>query len=79
MIYATMPDVSKSDLQKIISYLDEAAKLYNALPEQTVTTNDGKVNLFRLCRVRPGWGEARCKCRAYMICQLISKLKLKIK
>lgn len=29
-----MPDICKSDLQKTISYLDEAAKLYDALPMQ---------------------------------------------
>ena len=29
-----MPDICKTDLQKAISYLDEAAKLYNALPMQ---------------------------------------------
>lgn len=29
-----MPDICKSDLQKAISYLDEAAKLYDALPMQ---------------------------------------------
>lgn len=29
-----MPDVCKTDLQKAISYLNEAAKLYDALPMQ---------------------------------------------
>ena len=29
-----MADVCKTDLQKVISYLDEAAKLYEALPMQ---------------------------------------------
>ena len=29
-----MADVCKSDLQKVISYLTEAAKLYDALPMQ---------------------------------------------
>nr|DAM61239.1 MAG TPA: hypothetical protein [Caudoviricetes sp.] len=29
-----MADVCKTDLQKVISYLDEAAKLYDALPMQ---------------------------------------------
>lgn len=29
-----MPDISKTDLQKTISYLDEAMKLYDALPMQ---------------------------------------------
>lgn len=29
-----MPDICKTDLQKAISYLDEAAKLYDALPMQ---------------------------------------------
>lgn len=29
-----MPDICKTDLQKTISYLDEAAKLYAALPMQ---------------------------------------------
>lgn len=46
-----MPDICKTDLQKTISYLDEAAKLYEALPMQ------------------------KCKCRAHMIRQLLSKLK----
>lgn len=49
-----MPDICKTDLQKVISYLDEAAKLYDALPMQ------------------------KCKCRAYMINQLTTKLKTKI-
>lgn len=49
-----MADVCKTDLQKVISYLDEAAKLYNALPMQ------------------------KCKCRAYMITQLINKLKTRL-
>ena len=29
-----MADICKSDLQKVISYLNEAAKLYDALPMQ---------------------------------------------
>lgn len=29
-----MADIFKTDLQKAISYLDEAAKLYDALPMQ---------------------------------------------
>lgn len=29
-----MADVCKTDLQKVIFYLDEAAKLYDALPMQ---------------------------------------------
>ena len=29
-----MADICKTDLQKVISYLDEAAKLYDALPMQ---------------------------------------------
>jgi len=29
-----MPDICKTDTQKAISYLDEAAKLYDALPMQ---------------------------------------------
>lgn len=29
-----MPDICKTDLQKVVSYLDEAAKLYDALPMQ---------------------------------------------
>ncbi len=29
-----MADVCKTDLQKVISYLNEAAKLYDALPMQ---------------------------------------------
>ncbi len=49
-----MADICKSDLQKVISYLDEAAKLYDALPMQ------------------------KCKCRAYMINQLTTKLKSKL-
>lgn len=49
-----MPDICNSDIQKIVSYLDDAAKLYDALPMQ------------------------KCKCRAYMINQLIVKLKSKI-
>ena len=45
----------KTDLLKVISYLNDAAKLYDALPMQ------------------------KCKCRAYMIDKLASKLKAKIK
>lgn len=74
-----MADVCKTDLQKVISYLDEAAKLYDALPMQTIPTSEGKdVSLLKLCRVRQGWGEAKCKCRAYMINQLTNKLKSKL-
>lgn len=29
-----MPDICKTDLQKMVSYLDDAAKLYDALPMQ---------------------------------------------
>lgn len=29
-----MADICKTDLQKVISYLDEAARLYDALPMQ---------------------------------------------
>ena len=29
-----MADLCKTDLQKVISYLDEAAKIYDALPMQ---------------------------------------------
>lgn len=29
-----MPDISKTDLHRAISYLNEAAKLYDALPMQ---------------------------------------------
>lgn len=29
-----MPDISKTDLQKAIAYLDDAADLYDALPMQ---------------------------------------------
>lgn len=49
-----MIDVSNADLTKVISYLEDAAKLYNALPMQ------------------------KCKCRAHMITQLLTKLKQKI-
>lgn len=49
-----MAEICKTDLQKTISYLDEAAKLYDALPMQ------------------------KCKCRAYMIKQLTTKLKNKL-
>lgn len=45
----------KTDLLKVISYLNDAAKLYDALPMQ------------------------KCKCRAYMMYKLVSKLKAKIK
>lgn len=74
-----MADICKTDLQKVIAYLDEAAKLYDALPMQTIPTSEGKVSLFKFCRVRPGWGKAKCKCRAHMINQLTNKLKNKIK
>lgn len=74
-----MPDVCKTDLQKVISYLDEAQKLYDALPMQTIPTSEGKdVSLLKLCRVRQGWGEAKCKCRAHMIRLLTNKLKAKL-
>lgn len=73
-----MPEVCKTDLQKAISYLDEVAKLYDALPMQTIPTSEGKVSLLKLCRVRPGWGKAKCKCRAHMIRLLTTKLKNKL-
>lgn len=44
-------EICKTDMQKIITYLDDAAKLYDVLPMQ------------------------KCKCRAYMITQLITKIK----
>lgn len=47
-------EVSKTDLQKTISYLTDAAKLYEAIPMQSM------------------------KCRAHMIRQLCSKLKIKL-
>lgn len=31
-----MADVCKTDMQKVISYLDDAAKLYDALPMQSM-------------------------------------------
>lgn len=31
-----MPDICKTDLQKAISYLDDSAKLYDALPMQSM-------------------------------------------
>mgnify|MGYP004623061607 FL=1 len=34
LIRMTMADLCKTDLQKVISYLDEAAKIYDALPMQ---------------------------------------------
>ena len=48
-----MISISNADLLKTISYLEDAAKLYSALPMQ------------------------KCKCRAHMITQLLTKLKLK--
>jgi hypothetical protein len=48
-----MISISNADLIKIISYLEDATKLYNALPMQ------------------------KCKCRAHMITQLLTKLKTK--
>lgn len=75
-----MPEICKTDIRKAISYLDEAAKLYDALPMQTIPTFHGKeVSLLKLCRVRPGLGKAKCKCRAHMIRLLTEKLKSKIK
>lgn len=47
-------EISKTDLNNVIKYLEEAAKLYDALPMQ------------------------KCKCRAYMINQLTTKLKSKL-
>lgn len=49
-----MIEISNTDLTKVISYLEDAAKLYQALPMQ------------------------KCKCRAHMITQLLTKLKQKI-
>lgn len=75
-----MPDICKTDILKAISYLDEAAKLYDALPLQTIPANLGKeVNLLKICRIRPGLGKAKCKCRAHMMRLLTEKLKSKIK
>lgn len=34
LIRMTMADLCKTDLQKVISYLNEAAKIYDALPMQ---------------------------------------------
>lgn len=48
-----MIEISNTDLTKIISYLEDATKLYSALPMQ------------------------KCKCRAHMITQLLTKLKIK--
>lgn len=74
-----MPDICKTDLLRTISYLEEAAKLYEALPTQTITTSEGKVvSLLKVCRLRERWAEGKCRCRAYMINQLIHKLKSKI-
>lgn len=47
-------EISKTDLQKVIAYLNDAAKFYEALPMQSM------------------------KCRAHMIRQLCSKLKIKL-
>lgn len=46
-------EVCKTDMQKVLKYLEDAARLYAALPMQS------------------------CKCRAYMIEQLITKLRRK--
>lgn len=48
-----MIEISNTDLAKVVSYLEDAAKLYSALPMQ------------------------KCKCRAHMIIQLLTKLKTK--
>lgn len=47
-------DIPKTDLQKIILYLGDAAKLYEALPMQ------------------------KCRNRAWMINQLIQKIKKRL-
>ena len=74
-----MPDVCNTDLLKVISYLDEAAKLYDALSIQTIPTDKGKViSLFKLCRLRSGLGKGKCRCRSHMIRQLVIKLKSKL-
>lgn len=49
-----MANVCNTDLKKVISYLNDAARVYDALPMQ------------------------KCKCRAYMINQLTTKLKSKL-
>lgn len=39
-----MADVCKSDLQKVISYLNDAAKLYDALPMQSMKCRAHMIN-----------------------------------
>lgn len=76
-----MAEVSNTDLRTAIKYLEDATKLYDALallPMQTVPKNEGKAEKYRLCRVMPGLGRAKCNCRSHMIKQLIIKLKNKL-
>lgn len=53
-----MPDITKTDLQKVITYLDDATRLYGALAVLPMQ---------------------KCNSRSYMIKQLITKLKTKLK
>lgn len=74
-----MPEICRTDLHKIIAYLSDAAQMYDALPRQSIRIDGRKVSLLRHCRIRPGFGEAKCRCRAHMLRQLAIKLKSKSK
>lgn len=39
-----MADICKTDLQKVISYLNDAAKLYDALPMQAMKCRAHMIN-----------------------------------
>lgn len=71
-------EISKTDLQKAIAYLDDAYQLYTSLPQQALSVEGRNIPLLRLLRILPRWGVAKYHCRAHMIKQLTEKLKSKL-
>lgn len=71
-------EISKTDLQKAIAYLDDAHQLYATLPRQAISIEGRNIPLLRFLRILPRWGAAKYHCRAHMIRQLTEKLKSKL-
>ncbi len=71
-------EIAKSDIERAIAYLDEAAKLYDALARQSVIVDGHRSSLLRLCQLLPRFGAGKARCRAHMIIQLSRKLKSKL-
>lgn len=44
-------EIAKSDIERAIAYLDEAAKLYDALARQSVIVDGHRSSLLRLCQL----------------------------